>query len=114
MFNLSTIIQDRPPSQQREILYYLVRYFKQSHFLEDDGKDVFDDVFDRSPSADIREATLTAIKTIEGEMGQSASQFDDVTADRVLLVLTDIEEQLVDDFSAEELDQASAFLSKLV
>ncbi len=113
MFDLRAMLQQWSPPQRREILYYLVRYFKQSHFLSEDGKDIFNDVFDRSPTDEMRATTLQAISAIEAEIGQKASEFDDSTAGRILGLLTKIEDEIEDSFTQVELGKASAFLRRL-
>lgn len=110
MFDLHVILQEWSPSQRREILYYLVRYFKQFLFLEENGKDVFKDVFDDLLNDEVRTATIKAISVIETEIGQKASELDVATADKILDRLTEIEWTIGNDFTDEELDKASAFL----
>lgn len=101
------------PSQRREILYFLVRYFKQSHLLEEDGKNIFDDVFDRMPESEIYAATLAAIELVEASYGKPAAQFDDATSYEVIDRLTEIEREIDDQPSEADLERASAFFRKL-
>jgi hypothetical protein len=101
------------PSDRREILYFLVRYFKQSRHLEETGKDIFDDVFDRRPDPAIYEATLASIELVEAFYGRPAVQFDDATSYEVIDLLTEIEREIDEDPSAADLERASAFLRKL-
>src|SRR3712207_6279404 len=112
MFDLRADLKRWNPQQQRDILYYLGRYFKQSHYLENAGKNIFDDVFDRSPDKEVYDATLRAISAIEADIGQKASEFDDATADRILDLITEIEGDLDDDFTEKELKDAADFLNR--
>ncbi|WP_441235515.1 hypothetical protein [Bradyrhizobium sp. 930_D9_N1_4] len=109
MFDLRTAIQRWSPSQQREILYFLVRYFKQAQFLKNKGKNIFDDVFDRFPSQDVHDAALSAMTAIETDIGQKASEFDDATAAEVLDFLLAIEDEIADELTDYDIAKASSF-----
>lgn len=113
MQKLGEQLRQFTPSQQREILYFLVRYFKQTHRLETEGKNIFDDVFDRVPDPVIHEATLEAIGQIEAQYGKPAHQFDDAMADEVLDMLTDIEDGIEAAPSEAEKAKASAFFRRI-
>lgn len=113
MFDLHAALRRWSRLEQREITYFLIRYFKQSHFLEGDGKDVFDDVFDRSPSPEIREATIEFSRGIEEVVGQSASDFNDEQSEQVLRFLIGVHNELKDELSQEDYEKAAAFFTRL-
>lgn len=113
MFDLRTQLQGWSRQEQREITYFLIRYFKQSRFLERSGKNIFDDVFDRTPLPEIREATLAAAQLIEGDVGRPATNFDDNEAVLVLDYLISVNDELRSGLSREDYERASAFLSRL-
>ncbi|MBY5854311.1 hypothetical protein HFN51_27800 [Rhizobium leguminosarum] len=113
MFDLRTALQAWSRREQREITYFLIRYFKQLHFLESGGKDVFDDVFARSPSLGVRHATLDFANSIETSIGQKAADFDQHQSEQILRFLIGVHEELKDDLSQQDYDKAAAFFSRL-
>jgi hypothetical protein len=113
MESVRQILAGRDSSEARAIIYFLIRYFKQARFLAKKGKDIFEDVFDRTPNAATRAATRSAIAALEAEIGQSASNFDEKTTGDVLNELTKLEDDLQPEFSSEELKEAEAFLGRL-
>ncbi|RYG56170.1 MAG: hypothetical protein EON56_04560 [Alphaproteobacteria bacterium] len=106
-------LSEFPSSQRREILYFLVRYFKQSHHLEKAGKNVFDDVFARTPDPKIYDATLAIISIVEASYGKPANQFDGRTSYKVIDQLTEIDREIDDEPSQNDLERASAFFQKI-
>lgn len=113
MFDIGDIISSCSRPDAREVIYFLSRYFKQASFLDKDGKDIFHDVFDRSPTEAIREATMAAIASIEKQIGQTASELSDEDSYGVLRQLARLESDLQEDVTEEERSVASAFFSRL-
>lgn len=111
MIDLGTILAKSSIEEKREIAYFLSRYFKGSPYLEEEGKDIFAEVFDEPVSAHIREATESAIAAIEADVG-SAYEYDGATAQRVLDHITAYEESLTDEPTASEKADASEFFEK--
>lgn len=104
-------ISEFSPENAREIVYFLIRYFKSARFLEEGGRDIFADVFDKEPAPEIKSATLDSIASIEDEMGSKAVDFDDELSDKVLDTLTDLESSLNPVSSKETMIRASSFLT---
>src|SRR4051812_23672175 len=95
MVDLAQCLRDLSATKAREVLYFLSRYFKGSPYLEENGKDIFADVFDDDhPEDDIRERTLKVIDLIEADIGKRASEFDEDTAASVLEQITALEDSL--------------------
>lgn len=111
MIDLETMLAGFSVEEQREIAYFLSRYFKGSPYLEEEGKDIFAEVFDEPVSAQIREATENTIKNIEAEVG-SAYEYDEATAQGVLDHITAFEESLTEEPTAKEMADASVFLKE--
>ncbi len=104
-------ISNFSPERAREIVYFLIRYFKSSRHLEEDGRDIFADVFINEPSQEVRSATLESIALIEEEIGSKAIDFDDNQSDVVLDILTDLETSLDPILGEEAIRRATSFLS---
>ncbi|MBB4481047.1 hypothetical protein [Rhizobium etli] len=98
----------------RNIAYYLTRYFKGSPHLEENGKDIFADIFDNEADGRIRATTLEVIEEIEKAVGSPASEFDEATTDRILDAITDFEDSITERPSESQAEDAESFLDKAV
>ncbi|SNT44467.1 hypothetical protein SAMN05421763_1301 [[Luteovulum] sphaeroides subsp. megalophilum] len=94
--------------EQREVSYYLVRYFKGSPYLEEDGKDIFQEVFDQPVEPYIRQAVEGIIEAIEAKVG-SAMEYDEETADRVLNFITEFEDSITERPTDSQISDAETF-----
>jgi hypothetical protein len=112
MFNIRKMLVGWSPSEQREILYFLIRYFKQSPHIEEGGKDIFDDIFARSPSVGVREATIAAVEEIKASIGTGVSDLSEEQAGVVLTALIEIVEDLEIVPSNENSEKAAAFFER--
>lgn len=110
MMNYEKEIANFSPNNAREVVYFLIRYFKSARYLEDSGRDIFADVFDKEPSPEIMSATMNSISMIEEEIGSKAIDFDDAQSDKVLDFLTDFETSLDPIASEEAITKAESFL----
>ncbi|WP_296097144.1 hypothetical protein [uncultured Agrobacterium sp.] len=93
MIDLNEALVDFSVEEKREIAYFLSRYFKGSPYLEEEGKDIFAEVFDEPVSARVKEATLSAVESIESEVG-SALEYNEETSQKVLDHITAYEDTL--------------------
>ena len=109
MIDLGSMLAQFSSEEQREIAYFLSRYFKSSPYLEKDGKDIFLDVFDEPAEPYIREATKDTIRAIEETVG-SAFEYDEATAQRVLDHITAFEESLTEQPTDDDILDADTFL----
>lgn len=112
MIDLNIELANFPVEEQREIAYFLVRYFKGSPHLEMDGKDIFQEVFNEPVSSNIREATERAIKTIEAEVG-SAMEYDEATGDRVLDAITQFEDSITERATSRQISDSDTFFQEV-
>ena len=118
MFDVCGYLSSFSKSEQREIIYFLFRYFKQSPHIEKEGKDIFDDVFfddqyERSPSRDIRAATISVIRDIERSLAKTAFDLSVEEANAVLDTLIEIEADLESPPSDDHAKKAAAFFEGL-
>ena len=113
MIDLKAALSSFSKVEQREIAYFLSRYFKGSPYLEQDGKDIFLDVFDEPVELHIRKATESTIKAIEADVG-SATAFDEATAQLVLDYVTEFEDSLAEQPTESERSEADSFLKSAI
>lgn len=112
MIDLNKALADFSVEEKREVAYFLSRYFKGSPYLEEEGKDIFAEVFDEAVSTRIQEATLSTIKSIESEVG-SAFVYSEETAQEVLDYITAFEDSLTQEPTDTEKADANNFFGNV-
>jgi hypothetical protein len=112
MKNLNDLIGDFSAESARTIAYYLIRYFKGALHIEEDGKDIFVDVFEPEADEKIRTATLEVIGKIEQAEGAPASKLNEAAIDRILDAITSFEESITEEPSEAHAAEAESFLGR--
>ena len=113
MESIQPLVSPLEISDARSALYYLSRYLKQAADFHRYSKDIFEDEERSGPTEVIRQATLSMIRFIESTEGQVAAEFDDSTYSKWAAHVTDVENSLDPDATADEIARADEFVQAM-